>query len=122
MVKIRYDLPPDDFDLGVLQEREEQATLEFLNEVKLVEDFEEIGHGPAYIDHVSQSAWSFSPYHGGNVHFIIMSRVLGKSLYDVHMNVTDDEFESLRQQIAYILEYVLAIPSFACTQPTRAFG
>lgn len=106
-------LQPDEFDLENPQNTKERAILEYLEEVKLVEDVEEIGHGPAYIDHVRQPAGSFFPYPGGNVHYIVMSRVPRENLLDIYMNLTDDQLEGIRRQIAYVFEYVFATPSFS---------
>lgn len=97
---------PEHFNLGNLEENRRRAMDDFLEEIKLVEDVDEIGHGPAYIDHVSQPAGPSFPNPDGYAHFIVMMRVPGENLNDIYEDLADVQLESIQLQLAYILEYV----------------
>ncbi|OJJ35854.1 hypothetical protein ASPWEDRAFT_112000, partial [Aspergillus wentii DTO 134E9] len=107
MLKIRYDLPPESFGITDIEETRERALDRFLEEVRLVEQVQEIGYGLAYIEHARQPAGPRFPYPGGNAYFIVMSRVPGEDLGRIFRQLSDNQLGGIRTQLAYILEYVL---------------
>ncbi|RHZ65507.1 uncharacterized protein CDV56_107707 [Aspergillus thermomutatus] len=109
MLKIRYELRPESFDIrdqAYLQTMRERAQEDYLEEVKLVEDVEEIGHGPAYLSHVTQRAGEMFPYPDGIVNFIIMSRVPGENVARIFLTLSNQQLESIRRQLAITLEHM----------------
>jgi hypothetical protein len=109
MLKIRYELRPESFgirDQVYLQTMRERAQDDYLEEVKLVEDVEEIGHGPAYLAHVTQRAGEMFPYPDGIVNFIIMTRVPGENVARIFLTLSDQQLESIRRQLAFTLEHM----------------
>ncbi|KAI9926424.1 hypothetical protein MW887_004189 [Aspergillus wentii] len=77
MLKIRYDLNPEQFDIEDLKESREDADMMFLHEADGVENVYAIHHGPRYITHVTQPAGQEMPYPDGWADFPITSRVPG---------------------------------------------
>ncbi|KAF4218260.1 hypothetical protein CNMCM8980_005490 [Aspergillus fumigatiaffinis] len=109
MLKIRYELRPESFgirDQAYLQTMRERADDDYLEEVKLVEDVAEIGNGPAYLAHVTQRAGDMFPYPDGTVNFIIMTRVSGENVARIFLTLSNEQLESIRKQLAFILEHM----------------
>ncbi|GFF35807.1 hypothetical protein IFM46972_04678 [Aspergillus udagawae] len=125
MLKIRYELRPESFgirDQVYLQTMRERAQDDYLEEVKLVEDVEEIGHGPAYLAHVTQGAGEMFPYPDGIVNFIIMTRVPGENVAHIFLTLSDQQLESIRRQLAFTLEandklYIVDFSYMSFTNP-----
>ena len=80
------------------------AELDFIEEIRLVEEVADIDGGPKYIDHAAQSQGPTFPFPGGNVYFIVMTRVPGVNLNDIYHDLTDEQLESIRLQLAHMLE------------------
>jgi hypothetical protein len=102
-----FRLRPESFgirDQEYLQTMRERADDDYLEEVKLVEDVAEIGHGPAYLAHVTQRAGDMFPYPDGTVNFIIMTRVSGENAARIFLTLSNEQLESIRKQLAFILE------------------
>ncbi|OJJ31244.1 hypothetical protein ASPWEDRAFT_176334 [Aspergillus wentii DTO 134E9] len=106
MLKIRYDLDPKTYDIEDVEENREEVEQDFWNEIDGVNIVHEIGHGPGYIDHVSQPAGPRFPYPNGWVDFIVMSRVPGENLEDIYRGLSRDQLESIREQLAFIFEHM----------------
>ncbi|RHZ62615.1 hypothetical protein CDV55_104452 [Aspergillus turcosus] len=117
MLKIRYELRTDSFwglrpkNYGItgkeyLETIRQRADDDYLEEIKLVEDVEEIGHGPAYLAHASQRAGEMFPYPDGAVNFIIMTRVPGENVARIFETLSYEQLESIRRQLAFILEHM----------------
>ncbi|GFF95207.1 hypothetical protein IFM53868_07905 [Aspergillus udagawae] len=109
MLKIRYELRPESFgirDPEYLPVMRQWAQEHYLEEVKLVEDVEEIGHGPAYLAHATQRAGEMFPYPDGTVNFIVMTRVPGDNVARIFRTLSKDQLESIRRQLAFILEHM----------------
>lgn len=77
---------------------------DYIEEITLVEVVADIDHGPKYITHASQKAGPDLPCPNGGLHFIVMSRVPGEDLNDIYDSLNSDQLESIRSQLAYILE------------------
>lgn len=76
----------------------------YLEKIQLVENVAAIGHGPRYIDHVGQPVGPDFPYTDGEVLFIGISRVSGQDFVHLYRRLGFEQLESIRQQLAYILE------------------
>ncbi|XHG08597.1 hypothetical protein AWENTII_011688 [Aspergillus wentii] len=106
MVKIRYDLNPKHFNLQNPKQVRKDAKEDFMNEWEGVETVQKIGHGPEYIDHFMQKARPSFPYPNGKVYFLILSRVPGENVAEIYKELSFEQLESIRRQIAYILEHM----------------
>ncbi|XHG03716.1 hypothetical protein AWENTII_007009 [Aspergillus wentii] len=110
MLKIRYDLNPEQFDIEDLKESREDADMMFLHEADGVENVYAIHHGPRYITYVTQPAGQEMPYPDGWADFLITSRVPGDDVAEISGELTFDQLESIRKQLANILEDISLFP------------
>ncbi|XHF98885.1 hypothetical protein AWENTII_002419 [Aspergillus wentii] len=81
---------------------EDQSCDNFLDEIELVKTVAQIGHGPQFIDQVSQRGGS--PYPNGLVDFIVMSRVPGENVGEIFLDLTSAQLQSIKRQLTHILE------------------
>ena len=83
------------------------AMYDFFHEIRMIQAVAAIGHGPPYITHISQTEGPSMPYPPCDTDFIVMRRVPGRNLDDIYDNLSDEQLESIRLQLARILEYAL---------------
>lgn len=83
------------------------AMYDFFHEIRMIQAVAAIGHGPAYITHISQTEGPTMPYPPGDTDFMTMKSVPGRNLDEIYDNLTDEQLESIRLQLARILEYAL---------------
>lgn len=81
------------------------AELDCMEELRLVEEVADIDGGPKYIDHAAQSQGPNFPFPGGYVYFTVMARVPGVNLDDIYQDLSDKQLESIRLQLAHIVDY-----------------
>lgn len=100
-------LRPESFgitDPEYLRVMRQWADQHYLEEIKLVEDVEEIDHGPKYLTHATQMAGEMFPYPDGEVNFIVMTRVPGENVAHIFRTLSKQQLESIRRQLTFILE------------------
>lgn len=95
---------PGNFWIHDIKRTKENAEWDWLEEIRLVEEVADIDGGPKYLYHVAQPQDPTFPFPGGNVFFIVMTRVPGVNLNHIYRDLTDRQLESIRLQLAHILE------------------
>ncbi|EHA25760.1 hypothetical protein ASPNIDRAFT_43826 [Aspergillus niger ATCC 1015] len=107
LLKIRYQLNPEDFDCDDSAEAElaeELAEEHYCHEVQLTAILGERGLGPEYYHHETQFQEEWLPFPGGYIDFLGMQIPPGENVDDVQDELTDRQLESIRTQLAHILE------------------
>lgn len=103
LTDLHLSLNPKTFGIQDQDFNRENADHSFLHEVNL-EKIHEIGHGPKLIDYVTQRCGKTLPYQEGWVDFAIMTRVPGERLGRIFLDLSNDQLDSIQDQLAYILE------------------
>ncbi|BCR88144.1 uncharacterized protein ACHE_40708S [Aspergillus chevalieri] len=107
MIKIRYDLNPEPFDIHDPSSHKEITDEDFLDEVKCIWYLSLLGHGPRYIKYVTASASAEFPYPEGRVFFLVTDRVPGENVDEIRGELSDAQVESIGVQLGYILDRAL---------------
>lgn len=103
-LKIRYQLDPEDFDFDDPAEAEELAEEHYCHEVQLTDFLGERGLGPKYYCHETQSQEDWMPFPNGYIDFLVMQIPPGENVEDIQDELTDQQLDSIRTQLAHTLE------------------
>ncbi|CAK41143.1 hypothetical protein CBS115989_9123 [Aspergillus niger] len=107
LLKICYQLDPEDFDLvdsAEAESAEELAEEHYCHEVQLTALLGERGLGPKYYHHETQFQEEWMPFPDGYIDFLVMQIPPGENVDVIQDELTDRQLESIRTQLAHILE------------------
>ncbi|KNG86317.1 hypothetical protein ANOM_005216 [Aspergillus nomiae NRRL 13137] len=104
LLKIRYELNPKDFDFEDPREVKEIAEERYCHEVEAAILLGERGLGPKYRTHETQYQEEWMPFPGGYIDFFVMQLPPGENVNEIQDELTNRQLESIRTQLAYILE------------------
>lgn len=107
LLKICYQLDPEDFDLvdsAEAESAEELAEEHYCHEVQLTALLGERGLGPKYYHHETQFQEEWMPFSDGYIDFLVMQIPPGENVDVIQDELTDRQLESIRTQLAHILE------------------
>ncbi|KAI9776853.1 MAG: hypothetical protein M1839_009301 [Geoglossum umbratile] len=76
----------------------------FLIECAALEDSTGSGHTPRFLNAGTLRQDSFMPYPSGYMHAIVMSTVPGQNVREILLNLSEDERDSILEQLAGVLE------------------
>ena len=76
----------------------------FHKELDCVEDAHGSSHTPAFVDYDLYYQTSSMPYPGGYIFLPAMSRVSGEDMSQIYRQLTSNQFDIIRVQLAHILE------------------
>lgn len=98
-------LQPKDFDhITDLKEHREIITDQYLGEADLVKTVHAIGHGPEIIANATRTQREGFPYPSLKKQLILMKRVPGEFLDEIWMDLSESQLNSIKTQIARIVE------------------
>ena len=103
-LKIRYQLDPEDFEFDNPAEAEELAEEHYCHEVQITDLLGERGLGPKYYCHETQSQEDWMPFPNGYIDFLVMQIPPGENVEDIQDELTDQQLDSIRTQLAHTLE------------------
>ncbi|PLB53284.1 hypothetical protein P170DRAFT_351400 [Aspergillus steynii IBT 23096] len=106
LLKIRYQLDPEIFGFFGDENKEimEIAEEDFLFEVQAAMVLSEAGLGPQYINYERRTQPEWMPFPKGCVHVLVMKVPPGENLDEIRDDLTDRQLDSIRTQLAHILE------------------
>ncbi|OJI88500.1 hypothetical protein ASPTUDRAFT_61120 [Aspergillus tubingensis CBS 134.48] len=105
-LKIRYQLDPEDFEFDNPAEAEELAEEHYCHEVQITDLLGERGLGPKYYCHETQSQEDWMPFPNGYIDFLVMQIPPGENVEDIQDELTDQQLDSIRTQLAHTLEFM----------------
>ncbi|GKZ52072.1 hypothetical protein AbraIFM66951_010672, partial [Aspergillus brasiliensis] len=103
LLKIRYQLDPEDCDLDDRDEVRKFADEDYCHEVELTQLLSRHGYGPRYHNHETHKQPEWMPFPGGYVGFIVMDFPPGENVDDIRDRLTDNQRRSIRTQLATML-------------------
>ncbi|OKL61738.1 hypothetical protein UA08_02817 [Talaromyces atroroseus] len=109
MLKLSYDLDPEEFDIEDEDEHEEMVCDYSGFEADLVNFLHGIGHEPKLLDAYGYLQGENHPYESGAIYFIAMECVPGENVDEIRDELTKEELQSIRRQLAYILNEMAKI-------------
>ncbi|OJJ77948.1 hypothetical protein ASPBRDRAFT_113408 [Aspergillus brasiliensis CBS 101740] len=104
LLKIRYQLDPEDCDLEDPDEILKVAEQSYCHEVEAIDLLSTHGYGPKYHNHETQKQPAWMPFPGGYLEFIVMEFPPGENVDDIQDELTDSQRKSIRTQLAQMLE------------------
>ncbi|GKZ32311.1 hypothetical protein AbraIFM66950_001627 [Aspergillus brasiliensis] len=104
LLKIRYQLDPEEFDFDDPADAEELAEEHYCHEVQLTALLGERGLGPKYYKHETQLQEDWMPFPDGYIDLLVMQIPPGENVDDIQDELTDQQLGSIRTQLAHILE------------------
>ncbi|RAK74669.1 uncharacterized protein BO72DRAFT_450546 [Aspergillus fijiensis CBS 313.89] len=107
LIRMRYQLDPRGFEL--ISEDDKKKVLhiaeqEFLYECEAIQLLGDAGLGPKYADHLICYQPDWMPFPGGYGHFLVMTVPPGDNLDEISDELTNRQLDSIRTQLARILE------------------
>ncbi|RAH55258.1 hypothetical protein BO85DRAFT_499031 [Aspergillus piperis CBS 112811] len=104
LLKIRYQLDPEDCDIEDLDKTLKVAEQHYCHEVEAIDLLSTHGYGPKYLNHETHEQPDWMPFPGGYLEFIVMEFPPGKNVDDIREELTDTQRRSIRKQLAHLLE------------------
>lgn len=88
-------LDSEDVDTDDPKSTREQAAQNFLDKIDFVGAVTDIGHGPKYVNYITNLTDKGFPY-PGKVGFLLMTRMSGGDMDDVFLELKGEELEDIR--------------------------
>ncbi|PCG90354.1 Hypothetical protein PENO1_099550 [Penicillium occitanis (nom. inval.)] len=107
MLKITYDLNPK--NPPIIDDVGETVRVPYRHvcfEADLIDLVHSIGHGPQLLKFTKSKQNEWMPYPGGQINYKVMTRVPGADVDKIRDNLSARERQSIRSQLAKILEAV----------------